>query len=270
MQTNIEVVEPKLYDAVVADEICAIVNEAVSDRGVCSVVLAGGSTPGSVYRLLSRPPRVDDLPWSKMRLILGDERWVPLEDNQSNARMVHDTLLAPLGGKAPELCRVDTSLKAPQVGAQAYEQAIRKVEGIEVKRSDGSDMLVFDLVLLGMGEDGHTASLFPGEPLLSALASVQALECEELRGRVCVAVSHPEGASSGVVAERISLTPAALFSARRVLFLVRGEGKAEMLKLVVEGDAAIDVLPSRLYTRALGRVTWFVDSPAAAMLSSVR
>ena len=241
MAVAVEVIEPMLFAGVVADEIVASIGEAVSERGSCSVALAGGSTPGAIYRCLAKPPRVSEVDWDKVHLFWGDERWVPQTDNQSNFKMTHETLLGQIVGRHPHVHPIDTGASSPEAGARGYAETIRAALG---------EKPVFDLVILGIGEDGHTASIFPHSPVLGG------------SGDVCAAVQHPEDKKF-----RVTLTPEILFGAHRTIFIVKGEGKAEIVKRVLEGAESVEVLPSKLFERARERVTFFLDSGAALRLN---
>ena len=245
MQTKIEIIEPRLFAGSVADEIIASINEAVSERGSCSLVLSGGSTPAAVYRAMACPPRVEEADWGKLKVFWGDERWVPHSDNQSNFKMAQETLLSQLNEAKPQVFAVDTSLASAEKGAAAYSDTIKKA-GL----TQSAGYPVFDLVLLGMGEDGHTASIFPHSSVLSK------------PGQICAAVTHP---SDGSV--RITLTPDALFAARKILFIVSGNSKAETLRRVLNAQGDLETLPARLYERVADKVTWFLDSAAAKELA---
>ena len=235
---QIEVVEARAFPSTVADEIVAVIEETLAERDVCVVALAGGETPASVNRLLALAPRVEAIEWSRVRLVLGDERWVAADDPQSNAKMVHDTLLGSLTHR-PVFVSVNTSLSSAQLAAADYERRLAELLG-----SDGK----LDLVLLGMGSDGHVASLFPGSPQVRR------------GGPTVVATLNPAGQ------ERITLSVDTLFSARKIVFLVKGEGKAAMVKRVIKGDQDPLTLPARFYTLAEDRVTWIFDTSAAAQL----
>lgn len=245
---SLEIIEPKLFSSAVADEIVASVNEAISERGRATIALSGGSTPGAIYRLLAMPPRVDEIDWSKVALYWGDERWVSQDDNQSNYRMVQETLLSQLGERQPKVYPVDTSLDSPEATAAAYESLIRETE-----KCKAGAMPEFDLMLLGMGEDGHTASIFPDSPVF------------ESETGICFAAKHP---TDGTM--RISLSPQAVMAARQILFIVKGESKAEMVERVLRGNEGEKALPSSIYRRAESRVSWFLDSGAALRVESAR
>jgi 6-phosphogluconolactonase len=246
MSPSIEVIEPKLFAGAVADEIVASAHDCISERGRCSIVLAGGSTPGSIYRTLAKPPRVEDIDWPAVVFYWGDERWVPHSDNMSNYKMTQETLLSQIPNPKPVNIPVDTSLKSPADGARAYGERIQKTEKV-----GAGEIPVFDIVLLGIGEDGHTASLFPKANLIT-----------QKTGSLCEAVQHPEDGKW-----RITLTPEALFKARHIFFIVKGEAKADVVKRVIEGSESVSDVPAKLYEGAADRVTFFLDSGAAQKLS---
>ncbi|MCB0354020.1 MAG: 6-phosphogluconolactonase, partial [Bdellovibrionales bacterium] len=154
---KIEVVPDKSFASSVCDEIVFSLNEFLEDGESCSMGLAGGSTPGVVYRSLSRPPYTEQVPWDRMRLFLGDERFVPEENDQSNYRMIRETMLNSLAHTGVEVHSLDTSLTTPEESAAKYDSLLRSF-GFSLQRG-------LQLVLLGLGEDGHTASLFPGGTL---------------------------------------------------------------------------------------------------------
>jgi len=240
MKPKIEIIESKLFAGTVADEIAACLGEAISEKGEASLVLSGGSTPAAVYRALSTPPRVNEVDWAKLTIFWGDERWVARSDNQSNYKMAQETLISKIKGVTPKLIAPDTSIASAQKGAADYEQALRAWA-----KSRGDSHVQFDLVLLGMGDDGHTASIFPNSKLPSAEA-------------LCFAVKNPYDGS-----ERVSLTPQALFGARRIIFIVTGENKAEMVQKVFAEEGTSQAIPARLFETAADRVTWFLDTGAS-------
>ncbi|AWN37020.1 6-phosphogluconolactonase [Methylobacterium radiodurans] len=220
-----------------ADHLVAVCAEAPGDR--IAVCLSGGSTPKRLYELLAGPDYVDRLPWARLHWFFGDDRVVPWDDARSNVRMVREAF--GHGAPVPEthLHFIPSDL-GPERGAEAYARALLDFYGAD--RLDPARPL-FDLVLLGLGEDGHTASLFPGKP---ALAEREAL-----------AVAVPEAGLAPFV-PRITLTHPALASARWSLFLVTGAGKREVLRRLRAGED----LPAGHVT-SLGRLVWLVDEAAA-------
>lgn len=238
-----------LYRAA-AEEFVARTGDAVRARGVATVALAGGSTPRGLYALLASDadgyrPRV---PWEQIHLFWGDERHVPPDHADSNFRMAHEALLARVPVPPSHVHRVRA--EHPDAGrvAEEYEGEIR---GFFTGRGlmDGA-FPRFDLVLLGMGPDGHTASLFPGTAMLH--------ETE----RIVRAPWVPR-----LNAHRITLTPPALNRAAAVVFLVAGEEKAETLRAVLEGERQPDAYPSQVIRPSSGELLWLVERAAAARLS---
>lgn len=219
-----------------AERICAAARQAIEERGRFQFLLSGGSTPRRLYALLGSADYVGSIDWSRTHLFWGDERVVAISDPESNYRMVAETLLSRVDVPAENLHRVRTSL-APDEAASLYEQELRKYFGAVTD---------FDLALLGMGPDGHTASLFPGSRALG----------EGVRLAVPVLEKTPN---------RISLTLPALNASRSVMFLVTGRAKAPALAAVLEGPPDPD-LPAALVRPESGNLQWLVDRAAASLL----
>ncbi len=245
MAWSVEVIESRLFAGVVADEIVASVQDIEAEGDFCSVALAGGSTPAETYRLLSHPPRVGEVNWHKLRLFLSDERWVPSSDAQNNFKMISETLLARIPPNSAQSFPVDTSLGSPQDAVKKYDEIVR-----ENVRTGSDGLPCFDIVLLGIGEDGHIASIFPDSSLLSQTNSLYAAVQQPWDNRY-----------------RVTLTPRMIMCARRVIALAKGKAKAEIVKRVIEGDEGSSVLPGRLLAEHTGEVSWYVDSEAAQLLA---
>ena len=243
-EAKVEIIEPRNFGGDVADELVSLIGEAVSERGICRIALSGGTTPGAVYRALGHPPRVNEVPWEKVVLFWGDERYVPHSDKQSNMNMVQETMLAGLV-HAPRVHPIPTDLPDPDEAARKYDALLRS--------EFSGDPPYFDLVLLGLGDDGHTASLFPHSPLLQ----------EDGERLVAVAVSPKDGVT------RITLMPRALRSGRRILFLVSGQAKADMAHRVLKGIGSIDEFPALLFRDLGDKVTWYLDSGAARKIQEL-
>ncbi len=218
---------------------CKTAQEAVQEKGRFTVALTGGTSPAKLYELLSLSPYKETIPWDKTYVFWGDERWVPLTDEKSNARMAFETLLShvpvpknqifPMWGEAkPE----DFDLK--------YEEQLRTNMG-ETPR--------FDLVLLGMGDDGHTASLFPETKVLHE------------QNRLVMAYYLPSQSMY-----RITLTAPCINAAKKIIFLVFGEKKAPALHQVLEGAYNPTEYPAQLIKPKNGEVFWLVDELAAQRL----
>ena len=210
--------------------------KAVADEGRFVLLLSGGQTPRRLYALLGSAEYRDRLDWTRTHLFWGDERAVPLSDPQSNYRMVAETLLSRIVIPEDHIHRIRTELP-PEEAAASYERELREFFAGPPR---------FHVALLGMGADGHTASLFPGS---HALREQKRLVVTTAKGSI----------------ERISLTLAALNAAREVLFLVTGTAKARVLAAALEGPLDSE-LPAALVRPASGQVVWLVDRAAAAVL----
>jgi 6-phosphogluconolactonase len=210
-----------------------------------TIALAGGSTPRLLYGLLGSDTYRDTVDWDNVRFFFGDERWVAHTHRDSNYKMVYDELLRKLEVNRANIFPMPTERISPDEAAEQYEDTIRR----EFKLNKG-EVPRFSLVLLGMGDDGHTASLFPHTDVLH----------EEKK---LVAAPYVEKLAS----HRVTLTPPVLRNAGEVLFLVAGASKAPAIKEVLEGDVNIEEYPSQLLRNAPGKVTWLVDEAAASKLS---
>lgn len=244
---RVEIVEPKLFAGTIADELVALIGEAVEERGVCTMALAGGKTPGQVYRSLSLPPRVQDISWEKVKLFLGDERWVSHDDSHSNFRMVNEALLSHLRGAKPKVFNVDTNQSSAAEGAALYASTIER----EVPKGP-SGYPTIDIMILGLGEDGHTASLFPGSELLRSDPNV-----------FCGYAKNPHDNS-----DRVTMLPSLIKAARSVMFIVKGMNKAEIVRQILEGSDSDERYPARMYVDIADKVTWFLDSEAASKIDA--
>jgi 6-phosphogluconolactonase len=226
-----------------ADELAAIARAAVVHRGTCSIALSGGATPRRLFQLLAQDGR-DALPWEHVDLWWGDERTVPPEHADSNYRMAREALIDPLGLPASHVHRIAGELADHEACARSYAR--------ELVAALGSPP-IFDLVLLGMGPDGHTASLFRGSPALA----------ETTRWVVANPVVSPLVYGS---ATRITLTAPALCAARHIRFLVAGADKAASLARVLEYPHDPERYPAQLIAPQGGDLAWLVDAAAAAGL----
>lgn len=215
--------------------------EAVSERGAFSVALSGGSTPRRVYELLAEDDYRTQVSWPNVHVFFGDERTVAPDHPDSNYRMANEALLSRVPVPPENVHRID-GVGDAAANASTYESELRAFFG-------DSAWPRLDLVMLGMGDDGHTASLFPGS---AALGERQAW----------VAANWVEKFQTW----RITLTAPAINAARRVLFLVTGAGKADRLREVLKGERDPPRLPSQLIEPRDGALEWFVDRAAASKL----
>jgi 6-phosphogluconolactonase len=222
--------------------------EAVRARGRFTVALAGGSTPRGAYELLAREPLRGRIPWSNVHVFWGDERHVPPDHPDSNYRMAREALLAHVPLPEGNVHRIPAENSGASVAAAAYEQTLLGVFATSAGKAPR-----FDLILLGMGPDGHTASLFPGGRALKE------------RERLAVA-EHVECVGGW----RITLTLPVLNAAAQVVFLVTGAEKAAALATVLGPEGARSRLPAALVRPPEGRLSWLVDGPAARLLETDR
>ncbi len=231
-----------LNPAVLAEEgahrVVQAARDAIAARGGFSLVLSGGTTPRALYQKLASPALRDEIDWTKVQVYWGDERCVPPDHDQSNYRMASEALLSLVPIPADHIHRMAGELE-PHAAAKAYGELLKERFG------DGGP----DLVLLGMGDDGHTASLFPGT---SALVETH---------HRCVA-NHVEKLN----AWRLTMTAPFLNRARQVIVLVNGSGKAKRLHEVLEGPRDPLNLPIQLIQPADGRLLWLLDVDAAGMM----
>lgn len=225
--------------AACADHVVDVLREAIVERGRADIALAGGSTPRAVNALLAAEPRRSAVDWSRVVFWFGDERCVPPTDPESNYRMNAETLLNPLG-IAPQLVHRMRGEDDPPAAAADYEAIL----AIEL-----GDRPRLDLVLLGMGPDGHTASLFPD--------TIRAID----KNRLCIAHYVPK-----LDRWRITLTPTTINAARHVTITAGGAEKADALHSVLEGARQPDAYPAQLVAPRDGELLWLVDAAAASKL----
>lgn len=211
---------------------------AVKDR--FTIALSGGSTPATLYKKLADTPYREKIPWTKLHFFWGDEREVPFDDERNNARMAFDTFLKKVAAPVDQVHLMLTDIPIHDSVA-AYELLLHEYFD--------EDDTSFDLVLLGMGEDGHTLSLFPGSPLLN-----------EQQGWVnAVELEAPN-------VSRITLMPAIVNRASTIVFLVSGKEKAKTLAEVLKGKYEPEKFPAQLIHSLSNQLHWFIDEAAAAEL----
>ncbi len=227
-----------------AEHLVAIALEAAHARGQALIALSGGNTPQGLYAILPQLPYRSQSPWAQMQFFWGDERCVPPGDPESNYGQAKREFLDRVPVPAENLHRVKGELE-PDVAAQEYGLVLRQFS------SDGLAWPRLDWVLLGMGADGHTASLFPG-PISPK---------ERERPVIAVTANY-----QGRPANRVSLTPRVFNSARSVVFLVTGEEKADALAGVLAGAPDPERWPAQRIRPETGSVLWLVDRPAASRL----
>ncbi len=217
-----------------------VAKKSVAYRGRFALCLSGGNTPKSLYTLLSLPPYRDLVPWKNTFIFWGDERCVPADDERNNAHMATVALLKKIDIPSSNIFPVPTHLP-PAESAKKYEETLHNFFGKEAPH--------FDLVFLGLGNNGHTASLFPGTAVLH----------EEVRWVKEVFVKDKEG-------YRITMTAQIINKAHHIIVLVTGEEKAAILNTVLTGSYLPEKYPAQLIGPAHGEIYWFIDDKAATFL----
>jgi 6-phosphogluconolactonase len=233
--------DPEALAQEAARRFTRLAEEAVENRGRFSAALSGGSTPGRLYRRLAEDPHREEMPWRHVHLFWGDERCVPPDHPGSNFRLANEALISHVPIPPDNVHRVRGELE-PEAAAQTYAAELHAFFGAPWPR--------FDLVLLGLGQDGHTASLFPGSDVLD----------EKVRPVVAVTAQYEDRP-----AQRVTLTPPAINAAQHVLFLVSGSGKAEVVQAVLEGR---ERFPAQQIRPTTGQLGWLMDAAAASRLTS--
>ena len=229
-----------------AEEFLKSVAEAVAQKGSFTVALAGGSTPKALYSQLADEPLRSQIPWEKLHFFFGDERHAPPDGAESNFRMANEALFSKGAIKPEQITRIKGEYADTEKAALEYEQALHGYFKLKV-----GEYPRFDLVLLGMGEEGHTLSLFPGT---KALHATDRIVVRNWVGKLYT--------------ERITLTATAANHASRVIFMVTRADKAPALKAVLEGPYEPEQLPAQLIQPASGKLLWLVDQAAGSMLET--
>ncbi|MEO8085454.1 MAG: 6-phosphogluconolactonase [Bacteroidota bacterium] len=224
-----------------AEFIITIANKAVNEKGRFVISLSGGKTPENLYSILSKSPFREKIPWQKTDVYWGDERCVPLNDERNNAHRAKTLLLEKVDIPVANIHPVPVNL-APETAAKEYENEIKNYFLPEISR--------FDLIILGLGENGHTASLFPDTKILE----------EQTEGVRDVYVKEED-------MFRVTMTAPLINQAHHILFLVSGEQKAEILEKVLSSSGQTIKYPAQLIRPSHGDVTWFVDQAAATSLN---
>lgn len=221
-----------------ADFVLLTALQAVKNKNAFSIVLSGGSTPEKLYTLLAQSPYREEMPWTQTHVFWGDERCVPLNDERNNAHNAINTLLSRVPIPTQNIHRIQTNLPPEQA-------AIGYVNELEAFAHGNTPS--FDLVLLGMGDDGHTASLFPGTDVLEDQVSW------------VKEVYVPQHQMS-----RITMMPHLINRAHNILFLVSGSNKSKPLADILSNSHSVHRYPAQLIKPTNGKMFWFIDEAAAA------
>jgi len=216
-------------------------NAKITTNGAFSVALSGGSTPKRLHILLASDAFKDKTDWSKWHFFMGDERFVPFADDRSNAKMCYETLLDQVPVSKNQIHFYQTENIEPARSAEQYEKLLR---GFFAGKQTG-----IDLIILGMGDDGHTLSLFPHQPVIHETHKWVESFWLEAQNMYRITMTHPVANHAGAVA-----------------FLVAGTAKQQALKAVLQGPYQPDVYPSQIINPTSGELHWFIDEAAAALL----
>ncbi|MEO6134722.1 MAG: 6-phosphogluconolactonase [Ginsengibacter sp.] len=227
-----------------ADWICNLIEEVLQEQEYFSLVLSGGNTPKSLFEKLASSSYKSKINWKRIHIFWGDERVVPFDDPRNNAGMAFETLLNHVEIPSENIHIMRTDIET-NFSVDAYRELLHNFFDNKSKS--------FDLVLLGLGDDGHTLSLFPGSPII---------------------VEHARWVNSVFLPEqemfRITLMPVLVNLASHIVFMVEGEKKAGILKQVIEGDYNPQKLPSQIISPVNGKLHWFLDEAAGADLSNFK
>lgn len=223
-----------------ATRMARALRNAIAKNGRAAIALSGGNTPRDAYGLLARESGID---WTKVNVFWVDERAVPPTDDRSNYRWAKATLLDAAGIAAAQVHRMPAEAPDREGAARDYERAIR--EDVEL---DGDGIPSFDVIVLGVGDDGHTASLFPGEPTV------------DVHDRLVAAVG-----ASGAREARLTLTPAAIEHARQLFILAVGAAKRPALERVWSAQGNVHETPARIVRGCRGVITWLIDKAAGGL-----
>jgi 6-phosphogluconolactonase len=255
-QVEIEVCDnATVLAALAADRIVAAAQSAITQRGRFTLVLSGGSTPERTYRLLGQDPRRELIDWSRTWFFFGDERCVPPDDPRSNFNLANEALLKPARIAPDHVFAVPMDNRSPAESAAAYEATLRTFFNLPAPPTHSSsprNLPAFDLILLGLGDDGHTASLFPGKPTL-----------DEKNAWV---TWSPPGVLPPPV-DRVTFTFPLINAAQEAMILISGEAKAAIVHDVLDSPPNVHKHPASGVRPVTGKLTWLLDEPAAKLLT---
>ncbi|HVM87482.1 MAG TPA: 6-phosphogluconolactonase [Puia sp.] len=235
------------FNHAVADWIVDSIAKTLKIQDRFTLVLSGGNTPKALYQLLSATTYREKIDWSKLHVFWGDERYVPFTDERNNAKMAYENLLNHVSVPASQIHVMQTENISPEKSAEEYEKALHQYFPFTIH---DSPFTTFDLVLLGMGDDGHVLSLFPGTSAVH----------EEKKWATSLWLQAQD-------MYRITLTKTVVNKSKKIVFLTTGTNKAHALKEVLEGHYNPDLYPSQEIKPENGKLHWFVDEAAAKQLS---
>jgi 6-phosphogluconolactonase len=226
-----------------AGHIIQLANECVKDKGFFTVALSGGNSPLQIYDRLGDPPLRDKMPWARTLVFWGDDRYLNHTDRESNYHIAHEAMLSKVKIPQANIFRIPTEVAPIEEAACLYERILRKVF-VKLGAVDTEKKLpVFDLVILGVGKDGHTASLFPGHKAVN-----------EKEKWVTFVKAH----ARITLRERITITLPIINAAHNVMFIIAGEGKGQIIKDIFDETRGSRIYPATMI-KPDGQTVWFID-----------
>lgn len=240
---NIYNSKEKLSEAL-ASWVCDLISSTLQSQEFFTLALSGGETPRMLYKKLASQEYKEKIDWKRVHIFWGDERTVPFDDDRNNAKMAFENLLSHVNIPQARVHKMRVDIE-PLFAAKDYEKVLQTYFGNTEKS--------FDLILLGIGEDGHTLSLFPGSPI-----------DEDSQHWVNAVYNEKEKMY------RITLMPSIVNKTSHIVFIVTGKNKSEILHRIIEGEYDPNVLPAQLIKPEKGELHWFLDSDAAEKLSGDR
>ncbi len=221
-----------------------LIKKIINKQGYFTIALSGGNSPRLIYSMLSENKNISKINWEKVIFFWGDERYLPHTSSESNYKMAYDTLISRIAITPEHIFRIPTEVYPPEDAALLYEKIMRKVfmklGAIDLKKQ----LPVFDLVILGVGRDGHTASLFPGHKAVN----------EQERW-----VMHIKAHKNVTLHDRITITLPVINNAKNVMFVISGEGKGKIIRDILEEKRTGKVYPASMIKLYDGQSVWFID-----------
>ena len=232
----LEVSDPRMLGGVVADELVATAQFVREDKGEVNICLSGGQTPLEAYRLLTLEPRKSDFPWDAVNFFIGDERWAPRNPELLNFTAINENLFS----KISNIKYFAWEGKDEKEARENFEKSLLQ-KNIHLNG--------FDILMLGLGEDGHIASLFPGSPILNDFESLTAISWD-----------------NKLKINRLTIAPKLIFNAKRIFVCIKGSSKAEIAKRLFLDDCSVSELPAKLIFKVSCPITFFMDHSAAKFI----
>jgi len=234
----------EILSANAANFISDLANKTIEKQGFFTVALSGGNSPRLIYSMLAEEKISKKINWAKVFFFWGDDRYLPYTSSESNYRMAYDTLLSKINSSPENIFRIPTEVSPPEEAALLYENVMRKVFANLGAIDPVKNLPVFDLVILGLGRDGHTASLFPGHRAVN----------EQKRW-----VMHIKAHARVTLRDRITITLPVINNAKNIMFIISGEGKGKIIRDIVEEKRAGKAYPASMIKPHDGQSVWFID-----------